>query len=62
MLAEYLGMLPQHCAEGRRTIRLGNDVVTQLSQVHLRLATQMGDETGDVSSLSSRHIHRSRRV
>ena len=59
MNVEDAGMPPQHHAEARHAIRLGDDVVAKVIQKHVRLALQMGDETGDVSDLSSRRSRRS---
>jgi hypothetical protein len=53
MKVEDAGIPPQHGAEARHAIRLGDDVVAKARQNHMRLALQMGDETGDVSGLSS---------
>ena len=60
MNVEDARMPPQHSAEARHAIRLGDDVVAKVIQKHVRLALQMGDETGDVSDLSSRRSRRRR--
>lgn len=61
MKVEDARIPPQHGAEARHAIRLGDDVVAKARQNHMRLALQMGDETGDVSDLSSWRSRRSRR-
>ena len=61
MNVEDAGMPPQHGAEARHAIRLGDDVVAKVIQKHVRLALQVGEETGDVSGLSSWRSRRSSR-
>ena len=53
MNVEDAGMPPQHHAEARHAIRLGDDVVAKLRQKHVRFALQVGEEAGDVSGLRS---------
>ena len=53
MDVEDAGMPSQHSAEARHAIRLGDDVVAKVTQKHVRLALQVGEETGDVSGLRS---------
>lgn len=48
MKAEDAGMPPQHLAERWHAVWLGDDVVAKLSQNNVRLAHQVGDESGDV--------------
>ena len=51
MQAEDAGMPPEYLAERLHAVWLGDDVVAKLSQNHVRLALQMGDEKGNVSGL-----------
>ena len=53
MKVEDARIAPQHGAEARHAIRLGDDVVAKLRQKHVRFALQVGEEAGDVSGLRS---------
>ena len=53
MKVEDVRIAPQHGAEARHAIRLGDDVVAKARQKHVRLALQVGEENGDVSGLRS---------
>jgi len=48
MKAEDGGMPPQHFADGGHPTRLRDDIAAQLRQQDMRLAPQVGDESGDV--------------
>ena len=53
MKVEDVRIPPQHSAEARHAIRLGDDVVAKARQKHVRLALQVSEETSDISGLSS---------